>query len=81
MNGHDSTMFFGGGFMWLFWILLIAIIFVAVKSVAGTGSRRNNNQKETPIEILEKRYANGDINKEEFEQRRKGLEFKDDGSA
>ena len=74
MIDHDGTMFFGGGFMWLFWLFLIAIIFLAIKMVAGTGGSGNTKQRETPIEILEKRYANGDINKEEFEQRRKDLE-------
>lgn len=73
MFGHDGWMGFGGGFMWLFWILLIVIIVWAVKAVAGGGSTSPTHE-ESPMEILKKRYARGEIDEEEFERRRKELE-------
>jgi len=75
MFEHDGNMFFGGGFMWIFWLFLIFILFVAIKAIAGTGENKNTANRETPIEILKKRYANGEINEEEYERRRKELEL------
>jgi len=74
MFEHDGNMFFGGGFMWIFWLFLIFILFVAIKAISGTSESKNTN-RETPIEILKKRYANGEINEEEYERRRKELEL------
>lgn len=74
MFGHDGWMWFGGGFMWLFWILLIVIVVWAVKAMAGGGSGNPPSHEESPMEILKKRYARGEIDEEEFERRRKELE-------
>ncbi len=38
MMGEGIGMGIGGGFMWLFWILLILGIVWAVKAVAGIGN-------------------------------------------
>jgi len=66
-EGH----FFGGGFMWLFWILLIiAIVFIFQNVAKGNSSSAN----ESPLEILKKRYARGEIDEEEYERRRNELE-------
>ena len=70
MNGFG--MGFGGGFMWLFWILLIVVILWAAKAAVGSG----NNPSDKPpsaMAILQKRYAKGEIDQEEFEQKRKDL--------
>lgn len=74
MFGHDGGVFFGGGFMWIFWILLIVVLLVVVKAMAGPDRGSNSGQGDTPIEILKKRYAKGEIDEEEFERRRKELE-------
>ncbi len=68
-DGH----FFGGGFMWIFWLLIIAGIFFLFQNMAK-GSSGGSSDKETPMEILKKRYARGEIDEEEFERRRKELE-------
>jgi putative membrane protein len=73
MFGHDGWMWFGGGFMWLFWILLIVIVVWAVKA-ASSGGSSSSPREESPMEILKKRYARGEIDDEEFERRRKELE-------
>ena len=72
MMGGGIGMGFGGGFMWLFWILLILVIVWAVKAGGGT----SNNPTEKPksaLDILNERYAKGEIDQEEFEQKRKVL--------
>ncbi len=67
-DGH----WFGGGFMWLFWILLIVVIVWAVK--AATGGNNNSSEKErSALDILKERYAKGEIDQEEFEQKRRDL--------
>jgi putative membrane protein len=67
-DGH----WFGGGFMWLFWILLIVLVLWAVK--AATGSANNSSEKQkSALDILKERYAKGEIDQEEFEQKRKDL--------
>ena len=67
---HD-TLFFGTGWMMIFWWLLIIALVVIVARALFTGTKRS--EKETPLEILKRRYANGEIDKEEFEERKKDL--------
>lgn len=68
-EGH----WFGGGFMWLFWIVIIIAIVWALKAATGQNSRRLTDQ-ESALDILKKRYAQGEIDQQEFEQKRKDLE-------
>lgn len=74
MMDSSGGMFLGGGFMWIFWIVLIVILFVAVKAMGNTDSGGKTAQDESPMEILKKRYAQGEIDDEEFARRRKELE-------
>ena len=73
MNDGGS-MFFGGGFMWLIWIALIAVVVFAVKASMGSGSLNSKQMDESPLEILKKRYARGEIDEQEYERRRSELE-------
>ena len=71
--GEEGHMFYGGGFMWIFWILLIiAIVYIFQNIAKGNSSSEN----ETPLEILKKRYARGEIDEEEYERRRDELQDK-----
>jgi putative membrane protein len=62
---------FGGGFMWIFWILIIVAVVFLLK--AGGGDRGSDERHETALEILEKRYARGEIDEEEFQRRKREL--------
>jgi putative membrane protein len=69
----------GGGGMWFGWIIWLVIIGVIVWLVMNqSGRNRNQNQvnphQESHLDILKKRYARGEINKEQFEQMKKDLE-------
>ena len=67
--GNGTNMWFGGGFMWVFWVLLIVIVIWLINSI---NNRRTTEDK--PLDILKKRYARGEIDDKEFETRRKELD-------
>jgi len=62
-------MGFGGGFMWLIWIVLI---FGIVWAVGGPRSSTEPRPR-TPRELLDERFARGDIDEDEYRSRRATL--------
>jgi len=67
-------MGFGGFGMLLFWGLLIAAVIVLVRWGAGAAGRRAPPAEgQTALDILAQRYARGEIDREEFEQKRRDL--------
>ncbi len=64
----------GGGWGMLIWVIIIFIILGGIVLLVRyifpqTGSRSSENS----LEILKKRFAKGEIDKEEFEAKRKDL--------
>lgn len=75
MGGHGWGWFGGGSvFMLLFWVVLILAAAALIKWLFGKSSTPNRSRDKTPLEILKERYARGELNPEEFEQRRRDLE-------
>ena len=75
--GMGWGMGFGGIFMILFWVLVIGVIFVLVKwltSSRGSDAGNNASDERTALNILQERYARGEIDRDEFEQKRQDLE-------
>jgi len=80
MMGGGNMMNFGfapfGGFGWIFiilwWILIIAGIVALIKWLTNQ-SRGTHNHEKSPLEILKERYAKGEIDKKEFEDKKKDL--------
>lgn len=71
---HDGFM---GGmwFGWIFWIAIIGlVIYLIVRLTNQRGGTSNNSTNETPLDVLKKRYARGEITKEEFESMKKDLQ-------
>ena len=69
----DYGMGVGGMlFMGLFWIAIIAGIFFLIKSL--TDKAGNSAHPESAEEILEKRYARGEISQDEFQKIKKDLQ-------
>lgn len=64
MNGHYWGMGWG---MWLIPLLIILIVYLLFKN-----NSQSKNQ-ETPLEVLKRRYAKGEITKEEYEQMKSDL--------
>ena len=73
---HPMTWMWGtwGVFMMLgmllFWILIVAGIVVGVRWLGRAGSAARSD---AALEILRQRYARGEINKDEFEAKRRDL--------
>ncbi|MCK5574745.1 MAG: SHOCT domain-containing protein [Sphingomonadales bacterium] len=68
--GHEGTGHMG--FMWIFWIFLFVILIVALRDISGT--RKEGRKSPSALEVLEQRYARGEIEKDEFDQKRKDLQ-------
>ncbi len=60
MMGDGFGMGFSGGFMWLIWLLPVFALAWVLKSVFA-GQENLAHQAKTSMEILEKRYARGEI--------------------
>ena len=56
--------------MLVFWGLVITGIVLAIRWLAGQGERSRSDRA---LEILRERYARGEINKEEFDAKRRDL--------
>jgi len=69
-SGWDSMMgWFGGGIMMiLFWAVIIYFIVWLVRN-----NKTNEVGDKKALEILKERYAKGEINKQEFEEKKKDL--------
>lgn len=70
--GHYS--FWNGGIsMILFWILIILGIVFLLKFFAKDNQGNKTSDKKA-IEILKERYARGEIDKKEYEEKKRDLE-------
>ncbi len=75
MWGHMGD--FGWGWdmgigMLLYWGLLIAVIVALVR--LASGQSRSQSAEKTALELLKERYARGEIEREEFLQKKQDLE-------
>ena len=68
-NGNSGMMgYFGWGGMLMGAIFLIMLIIAIVFAVKAFNSKNTSFSGESPLDILKKRYANGEIEKEEYER-------------
>lgn len=76
MNYYGHNMMGGWGiFMVLTWVLLIVVIVYAVtKLVQGANNTtKSQNSRNEALEILNQRYAQGELSDEEYQQKKKIL--------
>ena len=76
MWGHEGmTCGLGGWWMIIIWIAVIVGIVFLVKWLVEQGRRggQTSEREESPLDILKKRYAKGEIDREEFERKKRDL--------
>jgi putative membrane protein len=73
--GYGMMGGFGFLFVIIFWILIVVLIVLLIRRLLSSGPTRISGplQEDSALEILKKRYARGEINKEEFEAKKKDL--------
>ena len=73
MDGYGYGILGYGMFIFgfIFWILILVGLVLLIKYLwEGGGGKR---EEESALEVLKKRYARGEISKEEFEEKKKDL--------
>ncbi|WP_319557767.1 SHOCT domain-containing protein [Thiomicrorhabdus sp.] len=77
MNWEYMNHGYFGGFMWLWFLLIVLIIIALFFPWWKQGASANNSKDEVdekPLQILQKRFARGEISEEEYQSMRKTLE-------
>ena len=75
-TGYHHMM--GGGMaivMIIFWVVLIGALVLLLSGVINgiRGSQPSDDDLQEPLEILKRRYARGEIDKAEYEEKRQSL--------
>lgn len=70
MSGNFGMI---SGFMWFFWIFIIVGLYFIIKWILQQNQGNEVKIEENPLEILKRRYAKGEIEREEFEEKNKDL--------
>jgi len=60
--------------MWFIWLPVLIISVVLLVRLLDKTSTDKGKSAESPLDILKKRYANGELTTEEYEKRKKILE-------
>lgn len=64
---------FGMFFMFCFWAMVIAGMYSMMRSGGGPGMMGSKNSGSSALDTLKERYAKGEIDKAEFEEKKKDL--------
>ncbi len=70
MMGWNGFGLFGWIWMLLFWVLLVLAVVALFRHLGGYPKSNNHN---SPLDILKERYAKGEIDKKEYEEKKKEL--------
>jgi len=64
---------FGMGFMWIILAIVIIAVILLAKGYFTPAKKESGAIGESALDLLKKRYAQGEISKEEFEEKKRDL--------
>lgn len=73
MHGYWGMGGFGMVFTFLIWAALLGLLAWAIFSFTRGKRFGRNQDKDTPLEVLKRRYASGEIDEGEFKKMKKTL--------
>ena len=81
VSNYGWTGMLGGAFMMIFWFVVIFLIISLVRRPHGMGHHCMGEHvrdpgmvtKPDPLEIIKERYARGEIDRKEYEEKKKDL--------
>ena len=62
--------------MMMWWWILIPIVLVLGVFLYNGRNKQNNVKREDPMDILDNRFAKGEISKEDYEEQKRTLNIK-----
>ncbi|HEY4618563.1 MAG TPA: SHOCT domain-containing protein [Flavobacterium sp.] len=71
MMYHDN--YWNMGMMWIIWLPIMVFCFIFLYRFFDNTNKNRYSEKESPIDILKRRYANGELTTAEYEERKKAL--------
>jgi putative membrane protein len=74
-DGIFYGMYFGGFFPFIFWAVGLFLLFTLIRSLTSSRQKNNNQNVNKPsaLSILEQRYAAGEIDQDDFFQKKSDL--------
>lgn len=77
MWGWDGMAAGGWIFMTVFWVALIALVVWAVAALFPRGRNDDGVRRDSPEDILDRRYARGELDAEDYRRMREDLRGRD----
>lgn len=71
MMNHDN--YWNMGMMWIIWLPIMVLCFIFLYRFFDNANKNRYPEKESPLDILKRRYANGELSTAEYEERKKTL--------
>lgn len=61
------------GFMWIILVVIIVAVIFLARGYVNPANKGSEPPTESALEVLERRYARGEISREEFEEKKRDL--------
>ncbi len=61
------------GSMWIIWIIIIIAVILLAKGYLSRSQNQREPTEASAVDVLKKRYASGEIDKEELEEKKRDL--------
>jgi putative membrane protein len=71
MMYHDN--YWNMGMMWIVWLPIMVFCFIFLYRFFNNAGKNKYSEKESPLDVLKRRYASGELTTAEYEERKKTL--------